>query len=474
MSRFAWFVLLTLTAVLARAAEGIAATNPEAIQAFLNENFVRTNAAIVVGLIDQNGSQILTAGKLDNGSANAVNGDSLFFIGSVSKTFTALLLQEMADRGEVALDDPVAKYLPDSVRVPTFEGKQITLLDLATHASGLPMNPDNMRGKNEREQYETYTVDQMYEFLATYKLAGPPGKEFSYSNAGFALLGHALARKAGKNFEELLIERVCRPVGLSDTCISLSDEQKTRLAMGHEADGTPSTPWKFTAYQPAGNIQSSANDLLKYAAAQVGLKNSPLTPAMKKTHVVRFEHGEMPKEDLGYGVFGRTAMDWVDRDAYQPPGMDLLGHAGGAGSYHAFVGLDLKQRRGVVVLTTGNDFATEAIGWTILQQLPLTRESAKMFARNLVGIGAALELVANPPALRVTKVYRNSPAESAGLPVGSSIRKIDNNSLEGKKLADCMALLRGTAGTNVRLDLVDAEGAEKVVEVTRHKFVLEN
>jgi serine-type D-Ala-D-Ala carboxypeptidase/endopeptidase len=451
-----------------------AAMEDESIQKFLRENFDKTNAAIVVGLIDENGQRILTAGKLDNGTANAVDGSSMFFIGSVSKTFTALLLQEMADRGEVAVDDPVAKYLPESVRVPAFEGKQITLFDLATHASGLPMNPDNMTGKGERAGYETYSIEKMYEFLSTYKLAQAPGKEFSYSNVGFALLGHALARRGEKDFETLLIERICRPLGLDETRITLSQQQQARLAMGHEADGTLSPPWKFTAYQPAGDIHSSANDLLKYAAAQVGLSESPLTPAMKKTHSIRFEHGVMPTENLGYGLFGRTAMDWVDRDAYQPPGMNLLGHAGGAGSYHAFVGLDLNQRRGVVVLTTGNEFWTEAIGWTILQQLPLTRESAKLFARKLVGIGAALELAGDPKVLRVIKVFPKSPAASAGLLAGETIQKVDGKSLTGKSLDDCMSLIRGSAGTKVQFDVSNAEGKPRLVEITRDRFVLTN
>ena len=74
------------------------------------------------------------------------------------------------------------------------------------------------------------------------------------------------------------------------------------------------------------------------------------------------------------GLMGRTAMDWVDRGALQPPEMELLGHAGGAGSYHAWVGFDKRQRRGVVILTTANDFSAEAVGWTILQRLPLSDE----------------------------------------------------------------------------------------------------
>src|SRR5215831_14840112 len=161
-------VLATLSSIqLASAADS---DYTASIEPFLQEYFASRNSAMVIGLVDAQGSRLFSAGKLDNGTDGKVDGDTEFFIGSVSKTFTALLLQEMVDRREVKLDDPVSKYLPDSVRVPTHGGKEITLLDLATHGSGLPMNPDNMTGADDREQYESYTVEKMYDFLSHYKL----------------------------------------------------------------------------------------------------------------------------------------------------------------------------------------------------------------------------------------------------------------------------------------------------------------
>src|SRR6266516_348573 len=109
----------------------------------------------------------------------------------------------------------------------------------------------------------------------------------------------------------------------------------------------------------------------------------------------------------GFGVFGRTAMDGLDRAAYQPSGMELLAHAGGAGSYHAWVGFDKKQRRGVVVLTTANDVSSKAIGWTLLQRRPLKRENANEFAKEIVGLGFAFDLDKQTQTLRVTKVFLN-------------------------------------------------------------------
>jgi CubicO group peptidase (beta-lactamase class C family) len=444
----------------------------DGIKAFLHDNFRQTNACMVIGLADQRGNRIFSAGKLDNGTDRDVNGDTVFFIGSVSKTFTALLLQDAVERGEMKLDDPVAKYLPASIKMPTHGGKEITLLHLATHTAGFPVNPDNMAGWNDRERYETYTVEKTYAFLSGYTLSRDPGTEFEYSNVGMALLGHVIALRARTNFESLIVNRICRPLHMDSTCIVLTPKLKVRLAMGHDDSGEPSPPWKLQAYSPAGDIHSTANDLLKYASANAGLSPCSLTPLMEKTHMIRFNdsHG-LPGPGPG-GLFGHTAMDWVDRGAYQPPRMELLGHAGGAGSYHAWVGFDKKQRRGVVVLTTANDVSSEAIGWTLLQRLPLKRENATEFAREIVGLGFAFDLDKKAHTLLVTKVYPQSPASQAGLSAGLIIQKIEDVPTAGKTVAECAALLRANGAPKVRLELVNPERKRtNAVELTRGKFL---
>src|SRR5437773_193648 len=137
-------ILLLATQFLAAAHNGFTDAEAEAIQAFLRENFVNTNAGMVIGLVDERSSRVLAAGKLDNGTLQDVNGDTVFEIGSVTKTFTTLLLQDMVERDEVKLDDPVAKYLPESVKVPARNGKQLRVLNLPTHTAGLPRDPSNL------------------------------------------------------------------------------------------------------------------------------------------------------------------------------------------------------------------------------------------------------------------------------------------------------------------------------------------
>jgi CubicO group peptidase (beta-lactamase class C family) len=140
----------------------------------------RADIGTTVGFVDEHGSRVVSAGKLDNGADQKVNSDTLFEIGSVTKTFTTLLLQEMVEGGRMKLEDPVAKYLPKSVKMPTRNGKQITLLQLATHTSGLPKIPDNLDPKHADNPYGDYTVEKMYAFLSRYKSSRNQEAEWQY------------------------------------------------------------------------------------------------------------------------------------------------------------------------------------------------------------------------------------------------------------------------------------------------------
>src|SRR2546421_5822242 len=130
----------------------------------------KKSVGMVVGTIGPQGSRIYSYGKVASDSSAAPDGDTLYEIGSATKVFTSLLLADMVKRGEVRLDDPVAKYLPASVKVPERNGRKITLVDLATHTSGLPRLSNNLKPKDMANPYADYTVEQMYTFLSGYEL----------------------------------------------------------------------------------------------------------------------------------------------------------------------------------------------------------------------------------------------------------------------------------------------------------------
>jgi len=197
----------------------------------------KRSAGIVVGLIDSDGRKHIVAYGDPGPGQPALDGDSVFEIGSISKVFTATLLSQMAQEGRVRLDDPVQRWLPPTIRVPTRNGKSITLASLSEQNSGLPRLPDNLTPADRNNPYADYTVEQMYEFLSRYQLTRDPGTQFEYSNLGVGLLGHALALAAGESYEHLARERIWVPLGMAHTAIALDPWMKAHLALGHGRGG---------------------------------------------------------------------------------------------------------------------------------------------------------------------------------------------------------------------------------------------
>ncbi len=295
------------------------AQDAAAIKTFVaaNLDLDKQPAGIVVGYVDEHASWIVAHGRV---AGRDMDGDTVFEIGSVTKTFTALLLLDMAARGEVGLDDPVAKHLPPSVKVPSRGGKEITLLNLAAQDFGLPFNADNHRGRDWKTRFETCTPEMMYAYLAGHTLTADPGERFQYSNIGAAVLGHVIERRTGKDLNALFAERICTPLGMNSTRIRLTPPKQARLAPGHDAAGKPAPNWDLGVVAGTGGLRSTANDLLEYVAAHVGLTApSKLTPAIEQSHVMRHR---------GDSEFGNTAVPWVDECVVQPPGSQLLGHGG--------------------------------------------------------------------------------------------------------------------------------------------------
>jgi D-alanyl-D-alanine-carboxypeptidase/D-alanyl-D-alanine-endopeptidase len=460
------FICLGCPCLAITQAEGF---DTEGIQEFLHRNFDGKHAGMVIGVVDEHGSRVFAAGKMDNGTDQEVNSDTLFEIGSITKTFTVLLLEDLVNRGEMKLDDPVELYLPNSVKVPSRHGKKITLLNLAAQDSGLPFDGTNMPQRDPRNIFAEYTADNLYAFLSGYRLTQDPGAEFRYSNAGIALLGNAIERKAGRDFESLLRERICTPLHMDGTYVIVPTKLKPRLATGHDDHGKhPGTILQVII--PAGGIRSTANDMLKYVSANIGLQPCALTPLMRKTHPIQHPTSLDPIE----GSMGATAMPWYDLSAYQKPDMDFRGHGGGTFGFSAYVGFDLKRRRGVVVLSNQKT-RSSCIGLRILQNASLkqTDEQTAAPIYEIVGIGAGVAVDSDTKMIRISNVVPNSPAAQAGIASGLFIQKIDDTQTTGLSLAECLKLLAGPTGSKVRLELVDAKSKEtKLVELTRQRFLI--
>lgn len=302
------------------------------------------SVGIVVGIIGPEGRRVVSYGHLEKDDPRPLDGDTIFEIGSVTKVFTSLLLADMVQRGQVALDDPVAKFLPAGVTMPQRNGRSITLVDLATHTSGLPRLPTNLHPKDPQNPYADYTVAQLYQFLSTYQLTRDIGSQYEYSNLGGGLLGHVLALRAGTDYEALVRSRICDPLGMNDTRITLAPGMKERLAVGHNAAMESVENWDLPTLAGAGALRSTANDMLKFVAANLGYTKSPLAPAMAAMLKVRRPTGQPGLEvALGWHIFTN--------------GREIVWHNGGTGGYRSFVGFDRSARTGVVVLSNASTAA---------------------------------------------------------------------------------------------------------------------
>ncbi len=246
---------------------------------------------IVVGMIadDPQERWVVGYGRLSATDERVPDGDTVFEIGSITKVFTGILLAQAVLNGEVKLDDPISMYLPEGVTAPEYEGRPITLLDLATHYSSLPpFTTTNLCVE--------YTMDQMYDFLSGYPLTRAPGSSYEYSNMGFAVLSDLLVRRAGQaDYEALLLERITRPLGMDSTRVQLTPEMQSRLAAPHANYFLSSCSNIESALFGAGGIRYTANDMLTFLAANMGMIETDLQPAIQLANTP-----QRPTDGLGY------------------------------------------------------------------------------------------------------------------------------------------------------------------------------
>jgi CubicO group peptidase (beta-lactamase class C family) len=254
-----------------------------------------TYAGMSVGLLDDRGSLLLHYGAANLSTGRTADDETVYEIGSVTKTFTGLLLADAGLRGEVTDTAPLALYLPSGTRVPSFGNRSITLLDLATHTSGLPNeppwfddvfaeprpDPDAIEGAFD--EFANTTPDAAYGWFSSYNLTRPVGSQWEYSNVGAAIVGDAVARRANQTYPALVRERVLLPLGMTRSSAELEPWMMKAMAIGYRGYGsmTPARTIDFLPFWSAtGGMRSTPADMMRYLAACTGTKNSSLSEAI--------------------------------------------------------------------------------------------------------------------------------------------------------------------------------------------------
>jgi CubicO group peptidase (beta-lactamase class C family) len=285
---------------------------------------------------------------------------TLFEIGSITKVFTGLLLADLAGEGVVGLDEPLARYLPATAAVPSREGREITLGDLASHGAGLPRNPRGMLGRWLRDRHNPFaalSAEDVLEGLARTRLRRRPGGRGRYSNLGAGLLGEALARAAGLPYEQLVRERICLPLGMADTVVEPSAEQVARLAVGHTRRGRPVPRFEVPALPGAGALRSTAADMLRFLAANLDPAGTPLA--------AQLERAQRPRLPMARGV--QVGLGWLVVRSPEPAG-PLLWHNGGTNGFRSFAAV--QRDRGVAVVVLSNSArSVDRLGLRLVREL---------------------------------------------------------------------------------------------------------
>ena len=298
----------------------------------------RDSVGYVALIRDTDGPRLVTYGTADGSNSRPLDGDTVFEIGSITKVFTALLLADMVARDEVALTDPVEKYLPPEGRPKPFDNKPISLLDLVTYTSGLPRLP-TLNPRDWANPYADYTVEQLYRFLSEYTPQYYPGSHYEYSNLGFGLLGHVLSLRAGRSYEELVISRICQPLELNDTRITLTPAMRQRLAQGHDILLHAVPGWDEPTLGGAGALRSTANDMMRFLDACQGKRKTALSAAIASLLEVRRQ------TDVN-GV--SAAEGWFVATAHNA---EIILKDGGTGGYATFIGYSARTGIATVLLS---------------------------------------------------------------------------------------------------------------------------
>ena len=303
-----------------------------------------------LAIIDSAGTQFYHYGVTTPGG-RPVNEHTIYEIGSISKVFTGILLAKEVLDGRVGLEDPIEKFLPDSLKVAVLGDRNITMGSLSDHTSGLPRMPDNFTPANPGNPYADYTEQQLYAFLSGYSPSRMVGTQYEYSNLAQGLLGQLLARIHHISYEDLLVQHIAGPLGMTETRINLSNRMQAQLAPGHN-DGNIVENWDIPTLAGAGAIRSSASDMARFIAANLGYIESPLKPALELSHKVRHAKAGMMRVGLGWHIKGGLKGD-------------VYWHNGGTGGYRAFAGFVKDTGKGVVVLTN-SAISADDIGFHLL------------------------------------------------------------------------------------------------------------
>lgn len=298
-----------------------------------------------IGIIKEGKTYTYGYGTTQKEKEQLPDANTIFEIGSITKTFTSAVLAYYVNKGKVSLTDPITKYLPDSLAVNR-ELQKVSIVNLSNHTSGLPRLPGNFFNKNtdSLNPYKNYTPQLFFSSLKKCKLDAVPGTVYAYSNTAPGLLALILERISGKTYETLVKEIITGPLEMKSTFQHLTPELSKRFVKVYGLNAIETKAWDFDALAGCGALKSTVNDLLTYAKNNMESGVPDLSAAFNLSHEVTFL--KEPAVGLGWHLLQRA-------------GELYYWHNGGTGGSRSFLAFNIKKKTAIVLLANSVDEITD-------------------------------------------------------------------------------------------------------------------
>lgn len=312
------------------------------------------NVGLSVGIYYGGKDYFFNYGESKLGESQLPGNQTLYDIGSITKTFTSTLLAIAVNEGKAKVTNMITDFLPDSVASnPALKG--ITLVQLANHTSGIPRLPSNWQGSvtDSMQPYANYDTKLLFSFLKSFKSIRAADTKFEYSNVGVGLLGVILEKIYKKPYAELVRNYITKPAKMDHTGVLVKTSDLSLVAQGYDGNIKPVAPWIFDALAGAGALKSSTSDMLIYGKLQLGEGSTALTKAIKLTHEITYKDDQ---NTIGLGWM------FLNGDANLPQ------HNGATGGYRSLICMDLEKKIAVIVLIN-NSSTGDPLGFEVLKAL---------------------------------------------------------------------------------------------------------
>jgi CubicO group peptidase (beta-lactamase class C family) len=334
----------TLTTELDKKVEAI-------VQPFMFES---KTVALSIGILKEGKTYFYNYGETKKANGKLPSSKNLYEIGSITKTFTGILLAKAVTENKIKLNDPVNKYLPKNIPLISFGDDTLKIVHLSNHTSGLPPLPDNFDTTDLTNPYRNYDEKKLLEYLKHASLSRKPGQKFEYCNLAVGLLGYIIQQVNKMPFDKMVSTFITSKAGMTDTRQLLTKKDSTLFMQGYDESFFPQSQWDFKALTAAGSLRSNTEDMLKYAALNLKAPDDKMQKVIDLSHVQTFDAGD---QKIGLNWFMQN-WGWGQ----------LLFHGGATGGYRSLLAINPKTGNAIILLSN-TGVSNDEVGVAIFKYL---------------------------------------------------------------------------------------------------------